>query len=91
MSASGTELFVEEGKPRKQPTRRWVELLLLILAWGIGLLGTVQIGWVTGEGMTTRLWVTAGVVGGLALVMHIVIRIWAKYADPILLPVATLR
>jgi cell division protein FtsW (lipid II flippase) len=90
MSASETELFVEEGKPRKQPTRRWVELLLLILAWGIGLLGTVQIGWVTGEGMTTRLWVTAGVVGGLALVMHIVIRIWAKYADPILLPVATL-
>ena len=31
----------------KKPTRRWVELLLLILAWGIGLLGTMQIGWVS--------------------------------------------
>ena len=75
---------------RKKPTRRWVELLLLILAWGIGLLGTMQIGWVSGEGMTTRLWVTAGVVGGLALAAHITIRIFARYADPIMLPVATL-
>ena len=75
---------------RKKPTRRWVELLLLIMAWGIGLLGTMQIGWVSGEGMTTRLWVTAGVVGGLALVAHVTIRIVAKYADPIMLPVATL-
>ena len=75
---------------RRQPTRRWVELLLLIMAWGIGLLGTMQIGWVSGEGMTTRLWVTAGVVGGLALAAHITIRIVAKYADPIMLPVATL-
>ncbi len=75
---------------RRKPTRRWVELLLLIMAWGIGLLGTMQIGWVSGEGMTTRLWVTAGVVGGLALAAHITIRIVAKYADPIMLPVATL-
>lgn len=89
-TTSGTDLFAPEEKPRKKPTRRWVELLLLVLAWGIGLLGTVQIGWVTGEGMTDRLWITAGVVGALALTMHIVIRIWAKYADPILLPVATL-
>lgn len=75
---------------RKKPTRRWVELLLLILAWGIGLLGTMQVGWVSGEGMTTQLWVTAGVVGGLALAAHITIRIFARYADPIMLPVATL-
>ena len=53
----------------------------MILAWGIGLLGTMQIGWVSGEGMTTRLWVTAGVVGGLALAAHITIRIFARYAD----------
>ncbi|MEE3088092.1 MAG: hypothetical protein VX327_00225, partial [Actinomycetota bacterium] len=60
-------------RDRKKPTRRWVELLLLILAWGIGLLGTMQVGWVSGEGMTTQLWVTAGVVGGLALAAHITI------------------
>ncbi len=75
---------------RKKPTRRWVELLLLVLAWGIGLLGTMQVGWVSREGMTTQLWVTAGVVGGLALAAHITIRIFARYADPIMLPVATL-
>ena len=89
MSSVG-ELTVVTERPHKKRTRRWVELMLLILAWGIGLLGTVQIGWVTGEGMTERLWITAGVVGGLALLMHIVVRIWAKYADPIMLPVATL-
>ena len=89
MSSVG-DLTVVTERPRKKRTRRWVELMLLIMAWGIGLLGTVQIGWVTGEGMTERLWVTAGVVGGLALLMHIVVRIWAKYADPIMLPVATL-
>jgi len=77
-------------KPKKKPNRRWVEFFLLVMAWGIGLLGTVQIGWVTGEGMTERLWITAGVVGGLALLMHIAVRIWASYADPIMLPVATL-
>ena len=76
--------------PRKQPTRRNLELLLLIFAWGIGLLGTLQIGWATGEGVSSRLWITAGVVGALTLVMHIVVRWKARYADPILLPVATL-
>jgi cell division protein FtsW (lipid II flippase) len=84
------EFTVPVEQPKKKPNRRWVEFFLLVMAWGIGLLGTVQIGWVTGEGMTERLWITAGVVGGLALLMHIAVRIWARYADPIMLPVATL-
>jgi cell division protein FtsW (lipid II flippase) len=75
---------------RKQPSRRNVELVLLVFAWGLGLLGTLQVGWATGEGAASRLWITAGVVGALALVMHIVVRWKAKYADPVILPVATL-
>ena len=75
---------------RRQPTRRNVELLLLVFAWGIGLLGTLQVGWAIGQGPSTSLWVTAGVVGLLALVMHAVTRWKAPYADPFLLPVATL-
>ena len=75
---------------RRQPSRRNTELLLLILAWGLGVFGTVQIGWTTGEGMTSRLWITVGVVGVLALAMHLVVRWKARYADPILLPVTTL-
>ncbi len=74
----------------RQPTRRWVELVLLIFAWGLGVLGTLQVGAATGEGTPSRLWITVAVVGGVALLMHIAVSIWARYADPILLPVATL-
>jgi cell division protein FtsW (lipid II flippase) len=74
----------------RQPSRRNVEVVLLVLAWGIGILGTLQVGWATGEGTPPRLWITAGVVGALALIMNITLRVTAKYADPILLPAATL-
>jgi cell division protein FtsW (lipid II flippase) len=74
----------------RQPSRRNVEVVLLLLAWGIGVLGTLQVGWATGEGTPPRLWITAGVVGALALIMNVTLRVTAKYADPILLPAATL-
>jgi cell division protein FtsW (lipid II flippase) len=74
----------------RQPTRRGVELLLLVFAWLIGVLGVLQVGWATGEGATTRLWITVAVVGALALAMHITVRLTAPYADPIMLPVTTL-
>jgi cell division protein FtsW (lipid II flippase) len=74
----------------RQPSRRNAELFLLVVAWGIGVLGTLQVGWATGEGVPPRLWVTAGVIGGLALAMNITLRFTAKYADPIMLPAATL-
>ena len=75
---------------RRQPSRRGAELLLLICAWALGVLGTLQVGWSTGEGTPSRLWITVAVVGVLALAMHLVVRWKARYADPILLPVATL-
>ncbi len=75
---------------RRQPNRRNIELLLLVFAWALGVFGTLQVGWATGEGMTPRLWITVGVVGVLALAMHIVVRWKATYADPILLPVTVL-
>jgi cell division protein FtsW (lipid II flippase) len=79
-----------DSAPRRQPTRRNVELLLLIFAWGIGLLGTLQVGWAIGREPDTGLWITSAVVGLLALTMHIVVRLRAPYADPIMLPAATL-
>lgn len=75
---------------RKQPSRRNIELLLLVFAWGLGVLGTLQISWAIGEEPDSSLWITAGVVGALAIVMHAVVRWKARYADPFLLPVATL-
>jgi len=74
----------------RQPRRRNTELLLLVFAWGIGLLGTLQVGWAIGSEPDSGLWITSGVVGLLALVMHVVVRFRAPYADPILLPMATL-
>ncbi|MBI1352081.1 MAG: FtsW/RodA/SpoVE family cell cycle protein [Actinomycetales bacterium] len=90
MSAAPT-LSPDTSTPaRKQPTRRNVELVLLVFAWAIGLLGTLQISWAIGEDPSSSLWITAGVVGFLALVMHGVTRWKAPYADPFLLPVSTL-
>lgn len=74
----------------RQPSRRNIELILLVFAWIIGLLGTLQVGWAIGREPDTGLWVTAGVVGVLSLVAHLVVRFRARYADPILLPIATL-
>jgi len=79
-----------DSGPGRQPTRRNVELLLLVFAWGIGLLGTLQVGWAIGREPDTGLWVTSGVVGLLALITHLIVRLRAPYADPIMLPVATL-
>jgi cell division protein FtsW (lipid II flippase) len=83
-------MSAEAVTTRKQPNRRGTELFLLIIAWSLGLLGTLLVGWATGEGTPQRLWVTAAVVGALALTMHFVVRFTAPYADPLLLPVATL-
>ena len=73
-----------------QPSRRSLELLLIVGAWAIGVFGTLQVGWASGEGMPARLWITVAVVGVLALAMHVTVRLRARYADPILLPVTTL-
>ena len=78
------------ARPPRQRTRRGLELILLILAWGIGVLGTQQVAWATGEGLHSRFWITAGVVGALALIAHIIVRWRVPYADPFLLPIATL-
>ena len=73
-----------------QPTRRLWELLLLVFAWLIGVLGFLQVQWANGEGANTQLWLTVSVVGVLALVSHGVVQWKARYADPISLPLATL-
>ena len=79
-----------QSVPTRQPNRRTTELLLIIGAWLLGVIAAVQIGWATGEGMTVPMWTTVSIIGVLAIAMHIVVRIRASYADPILLPIATL-
>jgi len=38
---------------RKQPSRRNVELVLLVFAWALGVLGTLQVGWAIGASAGT--------------------------------------
>ena len=45
---------------------------------------------ILGEEPGSSLWITTGVVGVLAILMHVIVRWKARYADPFLLPVATL-
>jgi cell division protein FtsW (lipid II flippase) len=70
-------------------TRRNVELLLLILGFAVALGAYALVGLANGGGIPTDL---VGVGGGLVLVtvaLHVVIRLRAPYADPVILPIAT--
>lgn len=70
--------------------RRWVELFLLAFALGTVLLGLCELYWFGGDPLPSW-WPT--IFGGAAaalLVTHLVVRFRAPFADPILLPVATL-
>lgn len=70
-------------------TRRNVELLLLILAFAVALGAYALVGIAGGEGIPPDL---VGVGGGLVLLtvaLHVVIRLRAPYADPVILPIAT--
>ncbi len=78
------------GYAIRQPTRRTTELLLMVLAWGLGVLATAQVGWATADGLPPRFWWTSATVGVLALAMHLIVRWKARHADPILLPTALL-
>jgi len=71
-------------------TRRNVELLLLLLAVGIVLVAYLNVGLaMDGRFPPDMLSYGAGLLG-IALAFHLVLRWRASYADPLLLPIATL-
>jgi cell division protein FtsW (lipid II flippase) len=69
---------------------RNVELLLIVAATAIVLLAYVNVGVNTHGEVPSSLLVLGGGFLGIALAFHLVLRWRAAYADPILLPVATL-
>lgn len=74
----------------REPARaRNLELVLLVIACGIcaGAMILVQLGTKGRVFDTSVLW-TGATILGLALVMHVVLRVVAKNADPFILPVA---
>ncbi|WP_299518019.1 FtsW/RodA/SpoVE family cell cycle protein [uncultured Serinicoccus sp.] len=69
---------------------RTIELLLLVLAVGIVTLAYVAVNLtVTGE-LPADVWWHVGIYAALAAGLHVVLRLRARYADPLLLPLATL-
>lgn len=74
----------------REPARaRNLELVLLVIACGIcaGAMVLVQLGTKGRLFDTSVLWVGSTILG-LALVMHVVLRVVAKNADPFILPIA---
>ncbi|TDQ52317.1 FtsW/RodA/SpoVE family cell cycle protein [Actinorugispora endophytica] len=70
--------------------RRNAELIMLLLAIAITLFAMIEAGLTRNDEMPAQLFLFGGLFGGLALLAHVFIRFFAPYADPLLLPLATL-
>jgi cell division protein FtsW (lipid II flippase) len=69
---------------------RWAELLLLVFALGLSFFAYAQVALaVTGE-LPAQMTVQCGGFTVLVLVVHLILRWRAPYADPVILPVAVL-
>nr|WP_245348281.1 FtsW/RodA/SpoVE family cell cycle protein [Paeniglutamicibacter psychrophenolicus] len=64
-----------------------MELLLLLLALAVAMGAYYLVGINSDEGLSQEFISQGLILVGLALVFHVVLRIWAKYADPVILPV----
>ena len=71
------------------PTRRNVELLLLLIAIAVGLGAYALVGLAHDGRVPGDLLAYGGGMAVLALAVHMVLRWRAAYADPVLLPIAT--
>ena len=78
--------FVTPTVPR---TRRNVELALLVLAVGIALAAYAYLGLATKGQVPGDTATYGGLLGALALAVHVTLRLKARYADPVILPIAT--
>jgi cell division protein FtsW (lipid II flippase) len=70
------------GKPRRN-----VELVLLVLALGLGMLANFLVNVNTSMPYDDEFYSQASVLAVLSLGVHITLRFRAKYADPVILPV----
>nr|WP_259465130.1 FtsW/RodA/SpoVE family cell cycle protein [Streptomyces sp. TLI_171] len=77
------------GVPRARPGR-WTELVLVLAAVGLAVFGYVEVGVNLDGKAPPDAAQYGGALGVLALVAHGVVRWRAKWADPLLLPIAVL-
>ncbi|HEY6798710.1 MAG TPA: FtsW/RodA/SpoVE family cell cycle protein [Kineosporiaceae bacterium] len=78
--------FVTPTAPR---TRRNVELVLLVLAVGIALSAYAYLGLATKRQLPADMATYGGLLGAFTLAVHLSLRLRARYADPVILPIAT--
>lgn len=69
--------------------RRNIEAVLLLLALVVGIGANMLVDLDSGRAFTQEFFVQAGTLAGIVFAFHIVLRIKAKYADPIILPIVT--
>jgi cell division protein FtsW (lipid II flippase) len=69
---------------------RWAELLLLILALGMSFFAYAQVALAVTGRLPAQMSVQCGGFTVLVLVVHLILRWRAPYADPVILPVAVL-
>ena len=67
--------------------RRNVELALLLLALVVGIGGNMMVGVDKAKAFDSDFWFQSSLLAVAALVLHVVLRFRAKYADPVILPV----
>ncbi|MGV1004405.1 MAG: FtsW/RodA/SpoVE family cell cycle protein [Candidatus Nanopelagicales bacterium] len=72
--------------PPKQPTRRNAELGLLLLVWGIGAMAIIASSLGATGDIEPSVWRLLSMTGAAFLMLHLVIRRLASYADPVILP-----
>jgi cell division protein FtsW (lipid II flippase) len=70
--------------------RRTAELGLMVLGWAIGMFAFAQVQWATDRPITITFWLLAGITAGVGIALHLAVRTWARYAEPIMLPIAYL-
>ncbi|MCU0301454.1 MAG: FtsW/RodA/SpoVE family cell cycle protein [Candidatus Nanopelagicales bacterium] len=78
---------VEQARSR-QPTRRNVELALLVLVWLVGSLALLLVSMGAADEVVPETWTVIGITGALLLGIHLAVRWLAPYADPLMLPTA---
>src|SRR3954447_17954450 len=75
--------------PVVPPTRRNVELALLVLAIGVAGAAYAIVGLDVQGAVPQDFWLVTGGLALLVLIVHGVLRWRAPYADPVILPIAT--
>lgn len=68
-------------------SRRNVEALLLVVALAVAITANLIVGLEKDNPLDSAFWTQSGILAGLALAFHLVLRVRAKYADPVILPI----